>query len=64
MERDVHVEDAAGLNFQDHKYVDQFKRCGDGNEEVAGDDCLGMIPNERHPALLRISRARVGRFGM
>jgi hypothetical protein len=47
---DVHVRQSACAVVDDDKYVQRPKRRRDGDEEVAGEDGRGLIPQERRPA--------------
>ena len=57
MSGDIVMEDSTGAQFHDYKYV-QGAECGrDHDEEVTGDDHLGMVTDETQPTLLWIARA-------
>src|SRR6266568_627741 len=43
MRRDVDMEQSATGVFNDHKDVEQTKRCSDHDAEITGHDRLGMI---------------------
>jgi hypothetical protein len=53
----VVMHDSACPDFQDHEYVEHPEHGRDHDKEVAGNDALGVIPNEGHPTLLRIRSA-------
>jgi hypothetical protein len=56
MSRHVVMYDPACPHFHNHEYVEDAE-CGRyDDKEVAGHDALGVIPDEGHPALLRIRR--------
>src|SRR5437773_7237514 len=55
----VKVKNTPACDFHDDEYIDQLERCRYQDKEIAGDDCFGMIANERHPALRRVG----GTFG-
>src|SRR5215217_6037394 len=51
------MQDSAGAQIHDDKYVQRSENRGDDNEEVARRDRLGMVADESQPPLLRIGRA-------
>lgn len=51
--RNVEVSDPARSDFQDHEDVEHSKCGSDRDEEVAGQNALGMVADERHPTLRR-----------
>jgi hypothetical protein len=51
--RNVEVSDPARSHFQDHEDVEHSKCGSDRDEEVAGQNALGMVADERHPTLRR-----------
>jgi len=51
--RNVEVSDPARSHFQDHEDVEHSKCGSDRDEEVAGQNAMGMVADERHPTLRR-----------
>ena len=49
---DVAVNQSPRLMLDDYEHVQETKRARYGNEEVAGDDGLRMVLEERRPALV------------
>src|SRR5688572_32753638 len=52
------MEDPARAQLHQDDYVQRAERGGDQDEEVAGDDHVGMIADEGQPTLLWIGRAQ------
>src|SRR5450631_2287888 len=50
MRSDVTMDQASAAVLDHHKYVQQLKRRGDGDEEITRNDPLGMQTEERRPA--------------
>jgi hypothetical protein len=43
----IEVSDPAGSNLHQDEHVENTKGCGYHDEEIASEDCLGVIPHER-----------------
>ena len=59
---DIEVQYPARADLHSHEYANDLESGSNGNEEVAGNDGLGVIPNESRPALVDASAARPVRF--
>src|SRR5213594_3656199 len=53
MSGDVEVSDPARSHFHDHENVQHPKAGCHGDEEIAGQNALGMVADKRHPTLGR-----------
>ena len=62
MSGDVKVKNTSASDFNDDEDINQLESCRYHDKEVAGDDCFGVIANERHPVLSRVWRT-FGCFG-
>jgi hypothetical protein len=49
--RGIDVEQAATVDLKRHEDIEDPERRGDYDTEVAGDERLGVIPDERRPPL-------------
>src|SRR5690348_9631585 len=47
----VHVQHTACSSLDGDEYVQHLERCCNRGEEVAGDNCVGMVSYERAPSL-------------
>jgi hypothetical protein len=53
----VLVENLAGSDLHENEDVEGPEGGGDHHEEIAGHNYLGMVADERQPALFRVRRA-------
>jgi len=53
MSGNIEVSDPPRTYFHNHKDVEGSKGGRHSEEEIAGEDSLGMIPYKRHPTLRR-----------
>jgi hypothetical protein len=60
--RDIEMKESACSDFHDEENVDQLKCRRYHNEEITGNDGIGVIAHKRHPTLLRVG-GPLGRFG-
>ena len=58
MGREIEMQQSARAMVDDHKDIEQPKRYGGRDEEVACNDRPGVIPEERRPALIATRPAR------
>src|SRR6266849_4914243 len=47
----VHVEEFSASHFHHHEDVKDAESGSNRDHEIAGNDCLGVISDKRHPAL-------------
>src|SRR5450631_4113028 len=55
MRCDVAMDQAATVMLDHHEHVQQSKRCGDGDEEIAGNESPGRASVERSTSASRLS---------
>jgi hypothetical protein len=48
----VNMQQLSGLVSYHDKYIEHLKRRRNGDTEIAGDDRLGVVPDERSPSLV------------
>jgi hypothetical protein len=49
---DIEVEQTSGSELESNKYIKDTEAYRHGNEEVASDHAMYMVPEERRPALI------------
>jgi len=59
MIRHVEVQNPARADLHRHEHVEDLEGCGDRDEEIAGNDRLGVVSDEGRPTLISTSPARV-----
>lgn len=52
MLRDIEVEQTPGSDLEGNEYIKDTEAYRDGNEEVASDNSICMVPDKRGPALV------------
>ena len=56
MPRNIEMKEPSRTDLHNDEDVDQLECRRHDNEEIAGDDGLGVITHKRHPSLLRVTR--------
>ena len=54
MMRDVEVQNTSACDGNDDEHIDELEGRRQDNKEVTGNDRIGVVAHERHPALLRV----------